>query len=152
MGQKVCRDGTRMVCTRRKGELGSGGYSIRILTRLVKLWTGSVGRERRQHNFALVHRILRSQSSSRPGRPSQVGIVVRNPRRIARRLNVCRAYRGVSRNFLFKIADRDVERAASQQIRGGVVVARLGKLAIAGSAREMRKGQGGNKHNKGENN
>ena len=60
-----------MVCTRRPGERGSGGYSTRILTRLVKLWTGSVGREGRQHNFALFHRILRSQSSSRPGRPSR---------------------------------------------------------------------------------
>src|SRR6266508_6499855 len=60
-----------MVCTRRPGERGSGGYSTRILTRLVKLWTGSVGREGRKHNFALFHRILRSQSSSRPGRPSR---------------------------------------------------------------------------------
>ena len=64
-----------MVCIRRPGERGSGGYSTRKLTGLVKLWTGSVRRERRQHNFALFHRILRSQSSSRPGRLSQVRIV-----------------------------------------------------------------------------
>src|SRR5205814_8117057 len=83
---------------------------------------------------------------------NEIGIVVRNPSRIARRLNVCRAYRGVSRNFLFKIAHRDVERAASQQIRGGVVVARLGKLPVSRRSGEMRKGQGSNKHDKGENN
>ena len=61
-----------MVYTRRPGERGSGGYRTRRLTTLVKLWTGSVRRERRQHNFALFHRIFRSQSSSRP---SQVRIV-----------------------------------------------------------------------------
>ena len=32
-----------------------------------------------QHNFALFHRILRSQSSSRPGRPSQVRISGESP-------------------------------------------------------------------------
>ena len=62
-----------MVCTRREGERGSGGYSFRLLTRLVKLWTGSVGCD--LHNFALFHRILRSQSWSRPGRPSQVSVI-----------------------------------------------------------------------------
>ena len=41
--------------TRRPGERGSGGYRTRSLTRLVKLWTGNVRRERRQHNFALFH-------------------------------------------------------------------------------------------------
>ena len=61
-----------MVCTRREGERGSGGYSFRLLTRLVKLWTGSVGCD--LHNFALFHRILRSQSPSRPGRPSEAGV------------------------------------------------------------------------------
>ena len=64
-----------MVYTRRPGERGSGGYRTRRLTTLVKLWTGSVDRD--LHNFALFHRILRRQSSSRPGRPgrpSEAGI------------------------------------------------------------------------------
>src|SRR5690349_7094843 len=64
-----------MVYARRKGERDSGGYSTRKLTTLVKLWTRSVRREDRRHNFALFHRILRSQSSSRPGRPSQVRVI-----------------------------------------------------------------------------
>ena len=37
-----------------------------------KLWGADT---RSQHNFALFHRILRSQSSSRPSRPSQARIV-----------------------------------------------------------------------------
>ena len=47
---------------------------------------------------------------------NQIGIVVRNPSRVARWLNIVCAYRRVNRDFLFKIADRDIERAASQQI------------------------------------
>ena len=67
-------------------------------------------------------------------------------------LNIGCGYRRVTGDFLLKIADRDVERAAGQQIRGGIVVARLGKLPVGGSAGEIRKGQGSNKHDKGENN
>jgi hypothetical protein len=55
-------------------------------------------------------------------------------------------------DFLLKIADGDVERAAGEQIRGGIVVARLGKLPVRGSASEICKAQGSNKHHKGENN
>src|SRR6266480_4069724 len=83
---------------------------------------------------------------------NQIGIVVRNPSRVTRWLNIGCGYCRVVRDFLLKIADRDVERAAGQQIRGGVVVARLGKLAIGGSAGEMRKDQDSNNHDKGENN
>jgi hypothetical protein len=67
-------------------------------------------------------------------------------------LNIGCGYRLISRNFLLKIADRDVERAAGEQIRGGIVITRLGKLPVRGTAGEMRKGQGSNKHNKGKNN
>ena len=58
----------------------------------------------------------------------------------------------ITGNFLLKIADRDVERASGEQIRGGIVVARLGKLPVGGSAGEIRNGQGSSKHDKGENN
>ncbi len=40
---------------------------------------------------------------------------------------------------------------ASKSARG-VVIARLGQLPVGGGAREMRNGQGSNKHYKGENN
>src|SRR5581483_10394342 len=75
MGQKVCPQGAGMVCARRPGESDAGGYSPRSLTRLVKLWTRSIRRERRQHNFALFDRILRSYSSGGPNRPTQVHII-----------------------------------------------------------------------------
>ena len=50
---------------------------------------------------------------------NEIGIVVRNPSRVARWLNIigrgsCR--RRMSGNFLLKIADRDVESAAREQI------------------------------------
>ena len=50
---------------------------------------------------------------------NQSGIVGRNPCRVARWLNIIGRRRrgcGVSGNFLLKIADRDVERAAGQKI------------------------------------
>ena len=53
----------------------------------------------------------------------------------------CFALIGISGDFLLKIADGDVERATGEQIRGGIVVARLGKLPVGGSAGEIRKAQ-----------
>jgi hypothetical protein len=58
----------------------------------------------------------------------------------------------VSANFLLKIANVDVKRAAGEQIRGGIVVARLGKLSVCGSACEIRKAEASSKHDKGEHN
>jgi hypothetical protein len=66
------------------------------------------------------------------------------------RLNIGCGYR-LNSDVLLKIADRDVERASGEQIRRGIVVARLGKLPVRGSAGEMHNGQGSNKHNKGKN-
>ena len=40
----------------------------------------------------------------------------------------------------------------ASKIGGGIVIARLGKLPVRGSAGEIRNGQGSNKHDKGENN
>src|SRR5947199_7886085 len=57
----------------------------------------------------------------------------------------------ISGDLLLKIADGDVERGTGEQIRGGIVVARLGKLPVGGRAGEIRKGQDSNKHDKGEN-
>ena len=54
-------------------------------------------------------------------------------------LNIGCGHRRVIGNFLLKIADRDVERAAGEQIRRGIVVARLGKLPVGGGAGEIRK-------------
>jgi len=54
-------------------------------------------------------------------------------------------------DFLLKIADADIERRTGEQIRGGIMVARLGKLPVRDSAGEMHNGQGSNKHNKGKN-
>ncbi|HEX5422428.1 MAG TPA: hypothetical protein VFW94_02685 [Candidatus Acidoferrales bacterium] len=82
---------------------------------------------------------------------NQIGIVVRY-RRIARRLNIRLCYRGVIRDFLLKIANRDVERASGQQIRGSIVVARVGKLPVRGSTGEVRKAQRGGEHDKREDN
>ena len=83
---------------------------------------------------------------------NQIGIVVRNPCWVAPWFDIGCAHRLVVRDFLLKIADRDVERAAGQQIRGGIVVARLGKLPVGGGAGEIRKAQSSSKHDKGENN
>src|ERR1700720_3394972 len=68
---------------------------------------------------------------------NQIGIVGRNPRRVARWLNIRCAYRRVNGNFLLKIADSNVERASGQKISRSIVVARLGKLPVRGSAREI---------------
>ena len=58
----------------------------------------------------------------------------------------------ISGDLLLKIADGDVERAAGEQIRGGIVVARLGKLPVARRAGEIRKAQSSSNHDKAENN
>jgi hypothetical protein len=58
----------------------------------------------------------------------------------------------VSSDLLLKIADGDVERAAGEKIRGGIVVARLGKLPVGGRAGEICKAQGASNYNKAENN
>src|SRR6266496_3529468 len=83
---------------------------------------------------------------------NQIGIIVRNPRWVARWLNIGCGDRGVIGDFLLKIADRDVERAAGQEICGCVVKARLGKLPVGGGAGEIRKAQSSGNHHKGENN
>ena len=57
---------------------------------------------------------------------------------VARWLNIGCGYRRVIGNFLLKIADRNVERAAGQQISRSIVIARLGKLPVRGSAGEIR--------------
>jgi hypothetical protein len=67
----------------------------------------------------------------------QIGIVVRNPCRVARWLNIGCGDRRVIDNFLLKIAYRDIERAAGEKIRRGIVVARLSKLPIRCSAGEI---------------
>src|SRR6266403_4123296 len=79
---------------------------------------------------------------------NEIGIVVRNPRRVARWLNIACVYR-LNSDFLLEIADRDVERASGQQVSRSIVVTRLGELPARGSAREMRNGQASNKHDKG---
>src|SRR5436190_4338213 len=68
---------------------------------------------------------------------NQIRIVVRNPSRVARWLNIigrgrCRG--GVSDNFLLQFADRDVERASGKQIGRGIVIARLSKLPVGTGA------------------
>src|SRR6476620_1945730 len=68
---------------------------------------------------------------------NQIGIICRNPGRVARWLNIACVYR-LNSDFLLEIADRDVERASGQQVGTGVVKARLGQLPVRGSAREMR--------------
>jgi hypothetical protein len=40
-------------------------------------------------------------------------------------------------DFLFEIADHNIERAAGEQVRGGIVVARLGKLPVSGCPGEV---------------
>ena len=66
-------------------------------------------------------------------------------------LNMRLVYR-VGGDLLFKIADGDVERTAGEQIRGGIVIARLGKLPVCGSAGEICKAEASSKHDKGEDN
>ena len=83
--------------------------------------------------------------------PDQIRIIGRDRGRVARWLNIACVYWLVSRDFLLEIADRDIERAAGEQIRGGIVVARLSKLPVRVSAGEMHKCQGSNKYNKGKN-
>jgi hypothetical protein len=83
--------------------------------------------------------------------PDQIRIVSGDRGRVARWLNIGCGYRGVIGNFLFKIADGDVERAPGEEIGTGVVKARLSQLPVRCGAREVRKGQDGNKHDKGEN-
>ena len=83
---------------------------------------------------------------------NQIGIVVRNPSRVARWLNIGCGDRGVIDNFLLKIAHSDVERAPGEKIGTGIVKARLGKLPVRGSAGEIRDGQASNKHDKRKNN
>jgi hypothetical protein len=58
----------------------------------------------------------------------------------------------VSSDLLLKIADGDVERAASEHIRRGIVVARLGKLPVGVGAGEIRKAHCSSNYNKPENN
>jgi hypothetical protein len=55
-------------------------------------------------------------------------------------------------NFLLKIADADIERRTGEQIRGGIMVARLGKLPVSGCAGKIRKAQGTSNRDKRENN
>jgi hypothetical protein len=52
-------------------------------------------------------------------------------------------------DLLFKTADHSIERAADEQIRGGIVIARLRKLPVGGSAGEIPKAQGSSKDDKG---
>jgi hypothetical protein len=52
-------------------------------------------------------------------------------------------------DLLFKIVDDNIERTAGQQIRGGIVIARLRKLPIGGSPGEIRKAEGSSKDDKG---
>jgi hypothetical protein len=59
---------------------------------------------------------------------------------------------GISGDLLLKIADGDVERAAGEQIRGGIVVARLGKLPVGRGSGEISKAQSSSNHDKAENN
>jgi hypothetical protein len=55
-------------------------------------------------------------------------------------------------NFLLKIADADIERRTGEQIRGDIMVARLGKLPVSGCAGKIRKAQGTSNRDKRENN
>ena len=73
-------------------------------------------------------------------------------RTVGRWLDIGGAYAGIINNFLLKIVDDNVERAAGEKIGTGVVKARLGQLPVRRSAREIRNGQDGNKDDKGENN
>ena len=63
-------------------------------------------------------------------------------------LNIGWVY-GLNGDLLLKIADSDVERASSEQVRGCILVARLGKLPVRRSAGEIRKAQAGSKHDNG---
>src|SRR2546421_876510 len=58
----------------------------------------------------------------------------------------------ISGDLLLEITNGDIECAAGEQIRGGIVVTRLGKLPVGGSASEIRKAQATSKHDKSENN
>src|SRR5262249_32979268 len=68
------------------------------------------------------------------------------------RLNIVCGYRRMSGDLLLEIAHGNVERAAGKKIRGSIMVARLGKLPVCSGAREKRKTQGSNKHDKGQHN
>ena len=57
---------------------------------------------------------------------------------IPRRLNIGCTHRRVVNYFLLKVANRDIERASSQEIGGGVIKARFGELPIRGGAGEIR--------------
>src|SRR5437762_8786630 len=83
--------------------------------------------------------------------PDQIRIVVRNPRRVARWLNIACVYRLIRGDLLLEVADGDIERGTGEQVRGGIMVARLGKLPVGGSAGEIRNAQSSSKHDKGEN-
>jgi hypothetical protein len=82
--------------------------------------------------------------------PDQIRIIGRDRGWVARWLNITCVYSRITGDFLLQIADRDVERGAGQKVGTGVVKARLGQLPVCGSAREMRKGQGRNNHDKSE--
>jgi len=47
-------------------------------------------------------------------------------------------YRRIIGDFLLKIVEGDVKRAAGQQIRGGIIVTPPGKLLIRGGPGEIR--------------
>src|SRR5262245_11628103 len=82
--------------------------------------------------------------------PDQIRIVDRNGR-ITRWLNITGAYGLAGGDFLLKIADSDIERGTDEQIRGGIVIARVGELPVGGGAGEIGKAQAGSKHHQSEN-
>ena len=83
---------------------------------------------------------------------NQIGIVGRDASGVSRWLNIARGYWLISGDFLLKIAHGDIERAPGENISRGIVVARLGKLAVGGSARKIYKAQSGTKDDKREHN
>jgi hypothetical protein len=67
-------------------------------------------------------------------------------------LNITLAYWLAGGDFLFEITDRDIEPGTGEQIRGGIMIARLGNLPVRRRASEIRKAQASSKDDKGENN
>ena len=92
-----------------------------------------------QTDRTAIGRGIRRTNSGSPARRSisravanQISIVVRNPSRVARWLNIIGRGRrgcGVSENFLLKIAYRDVERASGEQIGTSIIESSIGPVA-----------------------